>query len=236
MSTKKTAKPQAVTFYRGSYCWRPASVTNEAGTVARELESIAIYDAAGVMCWLDSCELGDRLEMGDKLEMQLPIIWKTFKAPDYTETRAHIVGRDYYNGERKYTLFIPAEAVSVNPCAGYSVSKSARYVRRFFAVDGFPRKFGNWCHHPFDAYKLTHELESLKDKAYNTLSYPEILTDAAQARINEFMQTVSDFTAEAQRIHDMSESDYIRECGAINPRFNWKDGSFYRIKDEEPAA
>ena len=237
MSTKKTAKPQTVTFYRQSPWWRPASITNGA-TIDRELESIAIYDAEGVMCWLNSCDLGDTLRDGARLEIQLPIIWKTFKAPDYSEARAHIVGRDFY-GERKYTLFIPAAAVTVTPAKQYprTVNKPTGSVTYRYDVEGFPRSFQNWCSHPFQRYAMIHELEALQKDQYNIFTGDDITTPYAKKRISEFIAKLEEYTAEAERIKALSEDEFVAECNASNPRFFWRDGGYSDATTaEDPAA
>lgn len=234
MATKKNANPQPVTFYRPEMWWRPAAVMNESGSTSRTLESLAIYDASGVICWLDSCELGDVVK-GNPVTVSLPIIWKTFKAPDFTETRAHIVMRDSFS-ERKYTLLIPREAVTMDDGSfHYSSSRSAFSVTRYFTVKEFPRKFEAWAFHPFEQYKMIHELEALQKEQYNILTGDDIITPYARQRIAEFFAMVQEYTAEAQRIHDLTEEEFLQECGINGARYSWNDGSFYRIT-EEPSA
>lgn len=235
MSAKKTAKPQTVTFYRPEMWWRPAAVMSESGSTSRTLEDIAIYDAAGVICWLDSCELGDTVK-SNPVTVSLPIIWKTFRAPDFTETRAHIVVRDSF-GERKYTLFIPCEAVTMdNGAFHYSSSRHTFSTTRYFAVKEFPRKFAAWAFHPFEQYKMVHEIEALQKEQYRILTGDDIITPYAQQRIAEFFAKLQEYTAEAQRLHDLTEEEFMQECGINGARYRWNDGSFYRIKDEEPEA
>ena len=234
MATKKNARPQPVTFYRPETWLRPAAVMNESGSTSRTLESLAIYDAAGVICWLDSCELGDVVK-GNPTTVNLPIVWKAFKSPDFTETRVHIVARDSF-GERKYTLFIPREAVTMEDGAfHYSSSRHTFSATRYFTVQEFPRKFSARALHPFKQYEMIHELEALQKEQYRVLTGDDIITPYAQQRIAEFFATLQEYTAEAQRVHDLTEEEFLQECGINGARYRWNDGSFYRIT-EEPSA
>lgn len=233
MATKKkpTPKPQPVTFFRPKTWWRPAGIRNENATRSHMLEDLAIYDNAGVICWLNSCDLGDKLK--DKsVTVSLPIVWNVRKEPDYTEARAHIVSRDSF-GERKYTLFIPVESVTMTATTK-SISKACQQVRQDYAVEGIPAKFNALSYHPFERYAMLHELESLQKEQYHVLTGNDITTPYARKRIAEFFAKIEAYTAEAERIEALTPEEYEAECNASGARFNWSgnDGAFRQVAEE----
>lgn len=202
---------------------------NESGKTTRTLEEIAIYDEAGIICYLNSCDLGDTVKNAP-IVVSLPIIWKTYKAPDFSEARAHIVMRDSF-GERKYTLFIPHTAVTFDGAEFICNSRRSTFgAEQVFDVAEFPRKFRAWTSHPFDQYAMLHELEALEKEQYRVLTGDDIITPYAQQRIAEFFEKLQKYTAEAQRVHDLTDEEFLQESGIINARYSWNDGGFYLIR------
>ena len=233
MATKKNANPQPVTFHKGRY---EVTMINENQTKFLRLYHVRLYDEAGTVATLSENELYKGMGAHIEIVVTLPIVWNSRKAPDFTETRAHIAVRDSF-GERKYTLFIPHEAVTMdNGAFHYSSSRHTFSATRYFTVKEFPRKFSAWASHPFEQYKMINELEALQKEQYRVLTGDDIITPYARQRIAEFFATLQEYTAEAQRIHDLTEEEFLQECGINGARYRWNDGSFYRIKDEEPAA
>lgn len=234
MPTKKTTQPQQVTFYRPQTWWRPAAIMNESGATTRILGSIAIYNAEGVLMWLDSCDLGDKVK-DTPANINIPIIWQTKKQPDYNEPRAHIVSHTNICDEKKYDLFIPAAAVTITD-EGESISKSCAWVRHFYSVEGIPARFHSIVFHPFDRYAMIHELESLQKEQYRVLTGDDITSPYAQKRIAEFLAKLEKYTAEAERIEGLTQEEYKQECYAGVTAYQWNDGNYRPIRPEDTSA
>lgn len=224
----KTPKPQPVTLrpYGGRFN-RSMFAENDNGT-ARMLYDIAIYDAAGIICYIDYysfSKLPDVTE-AEHVKMNIPITWKTFSKPDYTEPRAHFIAHNDA-GTRKYVLLIPAEAVTLSK-GNRIISRQIGQVEQLYTVEEIPAKFSATITHPFDRYAIVNELETLQKSAYTTLTADEITKPHNRERIAQFVARLEEYQAEAERIQTESADEYLQECNAENPRFNFI-GHFQRI-------
>ena len=207
MATKKTPKPQPVTFHKGRY---EVTMINENQTKFLRLYYVRLYDKAGIVATLDENDLYKAMGAHIEIVVTLPIVWNSRKAPDYTETRAHIVAESVAF-ERRYTLYVPVEAVTIESVKDIA-SKGTGYTERYYTVAEFPAKFSKWYRHPFNRYAAKDAAGQLAKDAYDVLTYNKINTPQAQKYLREFWQTVQDYAAEAARIKSMSEADYIAEC------------------------
>lgn len=203
----KTPKPQPVTFHKGRY---EVTMINENQTKFIKLYHVRLYDEAGTVATLSENELYKGMGAHIEIVVTLPIVWNSRKAPDFTETRAHIVAENIAF-ERCYTLYVPVEAVTIENVKDVA-SKCTGYTERYYTVAEFPAKFSKWYRHPFDRYAAKDAAEQLTKDAYDVLTYDEINTPQAQKYLSEFWQKVQDYAAEAARIKSMSEADYIAEC------------------------
>lgn len=224
----KTPKPQPVTIrpYGGRFN-RSMFAENENGT-ARMLYDIAVYDAAGIVCYIDYYSFGklpDATE-AEHVRMNIPITWKTFQKPDYAEPRAHFVAHNDA-GTRKYVLLIPAEAVTLTK-GNHIINRPLGQVEQLYTVDGIPAKFSATIVHPFDRYAIVDELEELQKHAYNIFTADEITKPHNRERIAQFVARLEEYQAEAERIQTESADEYLQECNAENPRFDFV-GYFHRI-------
>lgn len=224
----KTPKPQPVTIrpYGGRFN-RSMFAENDNGT-ARMLYDIAIYDASGIICYIDYysfSKLPDATET-EHVKMNIPITWKTFQKPDYTEPRAHFVAHNDA-GTRKYVLLIPAEAVTVTK-GNQIINRPIGEVEQLYDVEGIPAKFVSRVFHPFDRYAMIEEFESLSKDAYQVLTADAIVKPWNRERIAQFVARIEEYTAEAERIHSEDAAEYVRECRADSPRFDFV-GYFQRI-------
>lgn len=224
----KTPKPQPVTLrpYGGRFN-RSMFAENDNGT-ARMLYDVAIYDAAGIICYIDYysfSKLPDVTE-AEHVKMNIPITWKTFSKPDYTEPRAHFIAHNDA-GTRKYVLLIPAEAVTLSK-GNRIISRQIGQVEQLYTVEEIPAKFSATITHPFDRYAIVNELETLQKSAYTTLTADEITKPHNRERIAQFVARLEEYQAEAERIQTESADEYLQECNAENPRFNFI-GHFQRI-------
>lgn len=224
----KTPKPQPVTIrpYGGRFN-RSMFAENENGT-ARMLYDIAVYDAAGIVCYTDYysfSKLPDATE-AEHVKLNIPITWKTFQKPDYTEPRAHFVAHNDA-GTRKYVLLIPAEAVTLTK-GNRIISRPLGQVEQLYTVDGIPAKFSATIVHPFDRYAIVSELEALQKHAYTIFTADEITKPHNRERIAQFVARLEEYQAEAERIQTESADDYLKECNAEAPRFDFV-GYFQRI-------
>lgn len=201
----KTPKPQPVTF---SYHGSDVTAINEAQTKFYQLYDIVIY--GGPVAHLSEYELSRRMDRYSSFTVSLPVVWNSRKEHDPNETRAHFV-RTPYHWERSYTLYIPAEAVTIRHNNDY-VLKFAGYTERHYTVDNFPAPFTKIYHHPFDQYAAKQAAEKLSKDYYDILRYETINTPQAQERLTQFWQDIQDFSAEAARIKAMSDAEYIAEC------------------------
>lgn len=231
----KTPKPQPVTIrpYGGRFN-RSMFAENDNGT-ARMLYDIAIYDAAGIICYVDYCsfsKLPDVTE-AEHVKMSIPITWKTFQKPDYTEPRAHFVAHNDA-GTRKYVLLIPAEAVTVTK-GNRIISRPIGQVKQLYTVEEIPATFSATITHPFDRYAIVNELEALQKSAYTTLTADEITKPHNRERIAQFVARLEEYQAEAERIQTESADEYLRECDAAAPRFDFQGNHFYRIASAKEA-
>lgn len=224
----KTPKPQPVTIrpYGGRFN-RSMFAENDNGT-ARMLYDIAIYDASGIICYIDYysfSKLPDATET-EHVKMNIPITWKTFQKPDYTEPRAHFVAHNDA-GTRKYVLLIPAEAVTLTK-GNRIISRQLGQVEQLYTVEEIPAKFGATIVHPFDRYAIVHELEALEKHAYNIFTADEITKPHNREHIAQFVARLEEYQAEAERIQTESAEEYFQECNAESPRFDFV-GCFQRI-------
>lgn len=224
----KTPKPQPVTIrpYGGRFN-RSMFAENGSGT-ARMLYDIAIYDAAGIVCYIDYysfSKLPDATE-AEHVKMNIPITWKTYQKPDYTEPRAHFVAHNDA-GTRKYVLLIPAEAVTVTK-GNRVISRPIAQVEQLYTVEGIPATFSATIVHPFDRYAIVNELEELQKHAYTIFTADEITKPHNRERIAQFVARLEEYQAEAERIQTESADEYLQECSAENPRFDFV-GHFQRI-------
>lgn len=201
----KTPKPQAVTFdYRNYH----VTAINEAQTKFYTLYDIVIY--GGPVAHLSEYELTRKMEAYSSFVVSLPIVWNSRKEHDPSETRAHFVAQNVAF-ERRYTLYIPAEAVTIESTADHA-RKWAGYTERFFTVKDFPAPFTKLYRHPFDMYAAKDAVEELSKDYYDNLRYETINTPQAQERIAQVWQTITAFAAESARIDAMSDAEYIAEC------------------------
>lgn len=201
----KAPKPQPVTFdYRNYH----VTAINEAQTKFYPLYDIVIY--GGPVAHLSEYELSRKMERYSSFTVSLPVVWNSRKEHDPNETRAHFV-KTSYRWENSYTLYIPAEAVTIESTADHA-RKWAGYTERYYTVKDFPAAFTKLYRHPFNRYAAKEAAEQLTKDAYDVLTYDEINTPQAQKYLREFWQTVQDYAAEAARIKSMSEADYIAEC------------------------
>lgn len=207
MATKKNAKPQPVTFHKGRY---EVTMINENQTKFLRLYYVRLYDKAGIVATLDENDLYKAMGAHIEIVVTLPIVWNSRKAPDFTETRAHIVAESVAF-ERRYTLYVPVEAVTIESVKDIA-SKGTGYTERYYTVAEFPAKFSKWYRHPFNQYAAKDAVEELAKDYYDNLRYETINTPQAQERIAQVCKTVTEFAAEAARIKSMSEADYIAEC------------------------
>lgn len=203
----KTPKPQPVTFHKGRY---EVTMFNENQTKFLRLYHVRLYDKAGTVATLDESDLYKAMGAHIEIVVILPIVWNSRKAPDYTETRAHIVAENVAF-ERRYTLYIPVEAVTIESVKDIA-SKGTGYTERYYTVAEFPAKFSKWYRHPFNRYAAKDAAEQLAKKAYDILTIDTINTPAAQERLKQFWKTVQDFSAETARIDAMSDTEFIAEC------------------------
>jgi len=203
----KTPKPQPVTFHKGRY---EVTMINENQTKFLRLYHVRLYDKAGTVATLNENELYKGMSAHTEIVVSLPIVWNSRKAPDYTETRAHIVAESVAF-ERRYTLYVPVEAVTIESVKDIA-SKGTGYTERYYTVSEFPAKFSKWYRHPFNRYAAKDAAEQLAKKAYDVLTYDEINTPRAQKYLTEFWQQLQEFAAEAARIEAMSANDFIAEC------------------------
>lgn len=203
----KTPKPQPVTFHKGRY---EVTMINENQTKFLRLYCVRLYDEAGTVATLDESDLYKAMGAHIEIVVTLPIVWNSRKAPDFTETRAHIVAESIAF-ERHYTLYIPVEAVTIESVKDIA-SKGTGYTERYYTVAEFPAKFSKWYRHPFNRYAAKDAAKQLAKDAYDVLTYDEINTPQAQKYLTEFWQQLQEFAAEAARIEAMSASDFIAEC------------------------
>lgn len=203
----KTPKPQPVTFHKSRY---EVTMINENQTKFLGLYYVRLYDEAGTVATLDAHDLYKAMGAHTEIVVTLPIVWNSRKAPDFTETRAHIVAEDVAF-ERRYTLYVPVEAVTIESVKDIA-SKGTGYAERYYTVAEFPAKFSKWYRHPFDRYAAKDAAEQLAEDYYDNLRYETINTPQAQERIAQVWQTLAAFAAEAARIEAMSDADYIAEC------------------------
>lgn len=203
----KTPKPQPVTFHKGRY---EVTMINENETKFLRLYHVRLYDEAGTVATLDESNLYKAMGAHTEIVVTLPIVWNSRKAPDFTETRAHIVSENIAF-ERRYTLYVPVEAVTIESVKDIA-SKGTGYTERYYTVAEFPAKFLKWYRHPFNRYAAKEAAEQLAKKAHDILSDDTINTPRAQKYLTEFWQQLQEFAAEAARIEAMSDSDFIAEC------------------------
>ena len=203
----KTPKPQPVTFHKGRY---EVTMINENQTKFLRLYYVRLYNEAGTVATLDENNLYKAMGAHIEIVVTLPIVWNSRKAPDFTETRAHIVAENVAF-ERRYTLYVPVEAVTIESVKDIA-SKGTGYTERYYTVAEFPAKFSKWYRHPFNRYAAKDAAEQLAKDAYDVLTYDKIDTPQAQKYLREFWQTVQDYASEAARIEAMSASDFIAEC------------------------
>jgi len=201
----KTPKPQPVTFdYRNYH----VTAINEAQTKFYTLYDIVIY--GGPVAHLSEYELSRKMKAYSSFVVSLPIVWNSRKEHDPEETRAHFV-RTSHSWECSYTLYIPAEAVTIESTADHA-RKWAGYTKRYYTVKDFPAPFTKIYRHPFNQHAAKDAIEQLAKDYYDNLRYETINTPQAQERIAQAWKTVTEFAAEAARIESMSEADYIAEC------------------------
>ena len=201
----KTPKPQPVTFDYRNY---RVTAINEAQTKFYALYDIVIY--GGPVAHLSEYELSRKMEAYGSFVVSLPVVWNSRKEHDPNETRAHFVAQDVAF-ERRYTLYIPAEAVTIESTADHA-RKWAGYTERYYAVKDFPTAFTKLYRHPFNQYAAKDAVEELAKDYYDNLRYETINTPQAQERIAQVWQTLEEFSAEAARIDAMSDAEYIAEC------------------------
>lgn len=201
----KTPKPQPVTFDYRSY---HVTAINETQTKFYQLYDIVLY--GGPVAHLSEYELSRKMERNSSFTVSLPVVWNSRKEHDPNETRAHFVAQNVAF-ERRYTLYIPAEAVTIESTADHA-RKWAGYTERYYAVKDFPAAFTKLYRHPFDQYAARNAVEELAKDYYDNLRYETINTPQAQERIAQVWQTIADFSAEAARIEAMSDTEYIAEC------------------------
>lgn len=208
MATKET-NPQIVTIRADRY---EVEVINEARTKYYTIKTIIIYDNAGDVATLSTYNLHRVMWSSGNREIMLsiPAVWNSRKAPSYTEARAHFT-RNMFYGTSEYTLYIPIEAVTVESVSDRA-SKSTGYTERRYTVSGFPASFTRSYRHPFDHYAAQHAAEQLAKDSYDILTPRTINTPEAQERIAQFVHTLETFAAEAQRVKDMSDDEFISEC------------------------
>ncbi len=203
----KTPKPQPVTFHKGRY---EVTMINENQTKFLRLYHVRLYNEAGTVATLDENDLYKAIGAHTEIVVTLPIVWNSRKAPDFTETRAHIVAENIAF-ERRYTLYVPVEAVTIESVKDIA-SKGTGYTERYYTVAEFPAKFSKWYRHPFNRYAAKDAAKQLAKDAYDVLIYDRINTPQAQKYLTEFWQQLQEFAAEAARIEAMSASDFIAEC------------------------
>ena len=203
----KTPNPQPVTFHKGRY---EVTMINENQTKFLRLYHVRLYNKAGTVATLDENNLYKAMGAHTEIVVTLPIVWNSRKAPDFTETRAHIVAENIAF-ERRYTLYVPVEAVTIESVKDIA-SKGTGYTERYYTVAEFPAKFSKWYRHPFNRYAAKDAAEQLAKKAYDILNADTINTPHAQKYLTEFWQQLQEFAAEAARIDAMSDAEYIAEC------------------------
>lgn len=203
----KTPNPQPVTFHKGRY---EVTMINENQTKFLRLYHVRLYNEAGTVATLGENDLYKAMGAHIEIVVTLPIVWNSRKAPDFTETRAHIVAENIAF-ERRYTLYVPVEAVTIESVKDIA-SKGTGYTERYYTVAEFPAKFSKWYRHPFNRYAAKDAAEQLAKKAYDILTADTINTPHAQKYLTEFWQQLQEFAAEAARIDAMSASDFIAEC------------------------
>ena len=201
----KTPKPQPVTFDYRSY---HVTAINEAQTKFYQLYDIVLY--GGPVAHLSEYELSRKMERYSSFTASFPVVWNSRKEHDPDETRAHFVAQDIAY-ERRYTLYIPAKAVTIESTADHA-RKFAGYTERYYTVKDFPAAFTKLYRHPFNRYAAKDAVEELAKDYYDNLRYETINTSQAQERIAQVWQTLAEFSAEAARIKTMSDAEYIAEC------------------------
>ncbi len=208
MATKPKPQPVTIRENNGS-----AYIKNEKQTKIVRLYDVKLYNASGVVASISEYELVRRMDRGANIVLSIPMVWNSRKEPDYTEQRAHIVGDyPYYAfNERRYTLYIPIEAVTVEAVEDIA-SKGTGYTERYYTVAEFPAKFSKWYRHPFDRHAARAAAEQLVKDGYDILDADTINTPHAQKYLAEFWQQIQDFAAEAARTKAESSADYIAEC------------------------
>lgn len=229
---KTQPKPQPVKFRAYGY---GMFAENETCSTARELYAIAIYDEVGIIATMSADELKKHAS-DEPARVCLPIVWKTKPAPDYSEPRAHFIACTVAF-QRKYVLFIPAEAVTITS----TNDSPARYmggVNRTFTVEEFPAPFKAFAAHPFDKHAAIKALEDLARDQYHILTIDDINTPRAQARINEFIELLTNYRDEAARLYSISDEEYARECSIDTARYYWDSdyNAARRIEKEPPSA
>lgn len=202
----KTPKAQPVTFDCRNY---ETTAINEAQTKFYPLYSIVIYDAGETIATLGEYELSRKMGRYGSFTTNLPIVWNARKEHDPAETRAHFVTET--NGmRRRYVLYIPAEAVTVESVHDRA-SKGTGYTERSYTVKDFPARFTKSYRHPFNHYAAQEAAKQLAKDYYSILTPETINTPDAQERLKQFWKTVQDFSAEAERVKNMSDAEFIAE-------------------------
>lgn len=229
---KTQTKPQPVKFRAYGYSM---FAENETGSTARELYAIAIYDEAGIIATMSADELKKHTS-DEPARVCLSIVWKTKPAPDYSEPRAHFIACTVAF-QRKYVLLIPSKAVTITSTS----DRPARYMNgtsRTFTVEELPAPFKAFAAHPFNRHAAIKALEDLTRDQYHILTIDSINTPRAQARINEFVELLTNYRDEAARIYSTSDEEYARECGINTARYYWDSdyNAARRIKKEPPSA
>lgn len=222
----KTPKPQNVTL-------RPYGSSmfaeSESGT-ARMLYNIAIYDECGIICNIDYYSFS---KLNIRAALNIPITWKTATKPNYTEARAHFVS--CIDGiTKKYMLLIPSSCVTLSN-GHRGINRRTAQVTQSFTVEEIPAPFTAVIVHPFDRYAIVHELEELEKHAYNIFTADEITRQHNRERIAQFVAHLAEYTTEAERIQTESNAEYLRECDAAAPRFDFQGNHFYRIASAKEA-
>lgn len=229
---KTQPKPQPVKFRAYGY---GMYAENETGSTARELYALAIYDEAGIIATMSADELKKHTS-DEPARVCLPIVWKTKQAPDYSEPRAHFIACTVAF-QRKYVLLIPAQSVTITSTS----DRPARYmngIHRTFTVEEFPAPFKAFAAHPFNCHAAIEALEDLTRDQYHILTIDEINTPSAQARINEFVELLTNYRDEAARLYSISDEEYAQECSIDTARYYWDSdyNAAHRIEKEPPSA